>query len=265
MPEDADNAPETPRLLLHELNRGEAAARAADALLVLPVGATEQHGPHLPLGTDVLIVEAIAREAARQARPDLDAIVAPTLPFGSSHHHLPFGGTISLATDRYYAALADMVESLITSGFRRLFILNGHGGNHEVVQLVARDLVLRYPVNIAAASYWDLAREVLASSASRDVLGGRFPGHAGDFETSVILALRPDLVGPLPRRDADALARAGTPATPFRAERHGFWRQIDGHTDSPHAATTERGQQLLDLIIPAVASAFRQFAAMPLE
>jgi creatinine amidohydrolase len=265
MPEDASGARDAPRFLLHEMTRGEAAARAADALLVLPVGATEQHGPHLPLGTDVLIVEAIARDAARQSRPDLDAIVAPTLPFGSSHHHLPFGGTISLATDRYYAALIDMVESLITSGFRRVFILNGHGGNHEVVQLVARDLALRHPVNIAAASYWDLAREALARSESRDVLDGRFPGHAGDFETSVILALRPDLAAPLPRRDAEALSRAAIPATPFRAERHGFWRGIDGHTDSPHAATAARGHHLLDLIIPSVASAFRQFAAMPLE
>lgn len=265
MPDDATGAPDAPRFLLHEMNRGEAAARAAEALLVLPVGATEQHGPHLPLGTDVLIVEAIAREAARRARPGLDAIVAPTLPVGSSHHHLPFGGTISLATDRYYAALSDMVESLITSGFRRIFILNGHGGNHEVVQLVARDLALQHPVNIAAASYWDLAREALAGSESHDVLNGRFPGHAGDFETSVVLALRPDLVAPPPRRDAEALARVAIPAAPFRAERHAFWRQIDGHTDSPHEATAERGQRLLDLIIPAVAAAFQQFAAIPLE
>ena len=154
-----------PRLLLHEITRQETASRATNALVVLPVGATEQHGPHLPLGTDFLIVEHITRAAAQEARRSIDVLVAPTLPFGSSHHHLPFGGTISLSTERYYGALIDMTESLIESGFRRVFILNGHGGNHEIIQLVARDLSLKHAVNLGAASYWDLAREALESTS----------------------------------------------------------------------------------------------------
>jgi creatinine amidohydrolase len=261
---DARDANDRPRYLLHELNRIEAADRAGEATIVLPVGATEQHGPHLPLGTDTLIVERVARAAAEQARTAHDVIVAPTLPFGSSHHHLPFGGTISMATERYYGALADMTESLVTDGFRRIFILNGHGGNHEIIQLVARDLALRHPVNIAAASYWDLA--LAAVSGQEPGLNGRFPGHAGDFETAMILAIRPDLVSaPLPRRTPEDLERVAIPETPFRAERHGFWQRIEGHTDSPHEATAERGQALLELIVPAVAAAIGQFAAMPLE
>ena len=111
-----DNAPQDhidkidrSRLLLHELTRVEAAARAPEALVVLPVGATEQHGPHLPLATDTLIVEHVARAAADVASRDIDVLVTPTLPFGSSHHHLPFGGTISMTTERYYGALRDMV------------------------------------------------------------------------------------------------------------------------------------------------------------
>jgi creatinine amidohydrolase len=250
-------------LLLHEITRADSAARAGAALAVLPVGATEQHGPHLPLGTDFLIVEHLARAAAALARGNIDVLVTPTLPFGSSHHHLPFGGTVSLSTERYYGALRDMVESLIQSGFRRLFILNGHGGNHEIIQLVARDLALAYPVNLGAASYWDLAR---AAVLERDPdLGSSLPGHAGVFETSLILALRPDLVAqPLPRRAEDARARSTRLPTAFRAERHGFWEAIDGHTDSPHAADAARGQRLLDAIVPAVAAALVQFAALPL-
>ena len=89
---------ESPRFLLHEITRGEAARRAPRALVVLPVGATEQHGPHLPLGTDFLIVEHVARAAARRAQPQPRRAGGPHLQTGSSHHHLPFGG--NLAGDR---------------------------------------------------------------------------------------------------------------------------------------------------------------------
>jgi creatinine amidohydrolase len=263
VPEDGETAPEPQRLLLHEITRGEAAARAPRALLLLPVGATEQHGPHLPLGTDFLAVEHVARDAAAIARRDIDILVAPTLAVGSSHHHLPFGGTISMATERYYGALRDIVESLIVSGFRRLFILNGHGGNHELIQLVARDLVLCHPVSVAAASYWDVARAALVEREPE--LAGLIPGHAGVFETSLILALRPDLVAaPISERSEAERERAGIPAFPFRAERAGWWTGLDGFTDGPHRASAERGQRLLAVIEPAVAAALVQFAALPL-
>ena len=263
MHSDSPENGEATQFLLHEITREEAAVRAANALVVLPVGATEQHGPHRPLGTDVLIVEHITREAAREARPALDVLVAPTLHVGSSHHHLPFGGTISLSTERYYGALSDMVESLIESGFRRIFILNGHGGNHEIIQLVARDLALKHPVNLGAASYWDLAREAVAEREPE--LHGRFPGHAGVFETSVIIALRPELVAePRPHRTAEELARTIVAPDQFRAERHGFWLSIDGYTDSPDLASQEWGQRLLGVIVPAVAGALVRFAQLPL-
>lgn len=252
------------RYLLHEITRVEAAARAPEALVVLPVAATEQHGPHLPLGTDTLIVETVARAAAQQAQAGWDVLVAPTLPFGSSHHHLPFGGTISMATERYFHALLDMTTSLITDGFRRIFLINGHGGNHEIIQLVARDLALQYPVNLAAASYWDLGRATLAEHAPEILVS--YPGHAGHFETSAIMAIRPDLVqSPLPRRDEDEVGRVTMLGGPFRAERAGFWERIEGHTDTPHRASAELGERLLGLIVPAVSDAYLQFARLPLE
>jgi creatinine amidohydrolase len=254
---------ESPRFLLHEITRGEAARRAPGALVVLPVGATEQHGPHLPLGTDFLIVEHVTRAAAREAQPHLDVLVAPTFQTGSSHHHLSFGGTISLSTERYYGALRDMTESLIQSGFRRIFIVNGHGGNHELIQLVVRDLAQTHPCNLAAASYWDLARESLAQREPD--LGGRLPGHAGAFETSLIMAVHPDLVvNPLPHRTAVELTRTSIPPAPYRAERHSFWTSIDGFTDSPDQASPERGQRLLEIIVAAVATALVSFARLPL-
>jgi creatinine amidohydrolase len=254
----------THRFLLHEITREEAARRAPGALVVLPVGATEQHGPHLPIGTDFLIVEHLTRSAAREAQASIDVLVAPTFQTGSSHHHLPFGGTISLSTEHYYGALRDMTETLIQSGFRRLFIVNGHGGNDELIQLVARDLALLHPCNLGAASYWDLAREPLAKHAPD--LRERLPGHAGVFETSLIMALRPELVAnPLPNRTAEELARTTPPRAPFRAERHGFWQNIGGYTDSPDQASAARGQRLLEIAVAAVATELVRFAHLPLS
>src|SRR5713226_3514317 len=102
------------RPLLHELTREEARAIAPETLAVFPVGATEQHGPHLPVGTDYLTVEHITRAAAQSVADEIPVIVAPTMPFGSSHHHLPFGGTLSLSTENYFRVIYDLCESLIS-------------------------------------------------------------------------------------------------------------------------------------------------------
>jgi len=245
------------RLLLHELTREEARAAAADALALLPVGATEQHGPHLPVGTDFLTVEHIARAAAAEAAGRIPVVVTPTLPFGSSHHHLPFGGTMSLATETYYRVVYELVDSLITGGFRRIFILNGHGGNHELIQLVARDLALRTEARVAAGSYWTVAWDALVAQEAHTV--GRFPGHAGVFETSQVLALRPDLVRPpLPHRDG-SFASDPRGFRAYRAEMPGFWQDIKGYTDSPDLADGGRGQAFLDAAARAVGAALVEF------
>src|ERR1700722_8423347 len=128
--------------LFAEMNREQLRAAAAESLAILPIGATEQHGPHLPTGTDSFAVEAIAREAALAVPNDIPAIVTPTLPFGSSHHHFIFGATLSLSTETYYRVLCELIESLVTDGFTRIFLVNGHGGNHELAQLAARDMAL---------------------------------------------------------------------------------------------------------------------------
>src|SRR3954451_23850199 len=148
-------------VLFNELTRVELRKRAPEAIALLPVGATEQHGPHLPTGTDSFAVEHIARGAAAKASEQVPVIVTPTLPFGSSSHHLAFGGTLSITTETYYRLLTDLVESLITDGFKRVFVLNGHGGNSELIQLVVRDLALKHDVDLAAAPYWTIAGDAL--------------------------------------------------------------------------------------------------------
>lgn len=245
--------------LFHELTRGDLHDLAPTALAVLPLGATEQHGPHLPVGTDALIVEHIARTAADAADP-IPIVVAPTIAVGASHHHLPFGGTISLGAETYYHAVHDILASLVSAGFSRIFILNGHGGNEDLGRQVARDLALAHPVAIAAAAYWTIAYEPLSAACAGQ--GIRLPGHAGAFETALILALRPDLVAASrPHRERPAENTSLVKQPSYQVAAHGSWQAIDGYTDSPAQATAEAGRGYLELIVGAVAQAFRDFYA----
>lgn len=247
-------------LLLSELTRAEAREIAARALVILPTGATEQHGPHLPVGTDSMAVEAVARSAAARVRPGIPAFVAPTLAFGSSPHHLPFGGTMSVSTETYYRLICDLLESLAESGFRRVFIINGHGGNSELVQLAARDVALRREIAVAAGSYWTVAWERLTAAGAGQI--GHLPGHAGAFETSLVAALRPDLVRePRPERELDPRTSPPMPADPYRVEIHGFWQRIDGYSDSPARGSKEDGERFLAAAVEGVAEALTAFYA----
>lgn len=188
------------RLLFHELNRTELRERAARSLLVLPIGAVEQHGPHLPVGTDYFAVERVGRLAAERASANIPVLLAPTMPFGCSHHHLPWGGTISLSTEVCFRTVFDLVSSLVEGGFLRIFLLNGHGGNEQVLQLVARDVAQQRRAYFTAASYWALGKEALRATGAFE--SGWVAGHAGAFETALMLAIRPELVSTdLPHRE----------------------------------------------------------------
>ena len=242
-----------------DLTRERIRQVAPAAIAVVPVGATEQHGPHLPVGTDSLAVGHIAWAAAKAAADRATVVVTPTLPFGSSHHHLPFGGTLSLATTTYYRVVREIVESLIGSGFRSILLLNGHGGNRDIIGLVARDLSLEHPVQVAAASYWEIAHRAMTDTAW--ARSGDVPGHAGAFESSVVLALRPETVlESLPHRDDAEVARLRQARGLLRIEAAASWTRINGYTDSPAAASAEAGRTYLDLIVPAVADAYVELA-----
>ena len=240
------------------MNREQLRLAAADSLVVLPIGATEQHGPHLPTGTDWFTIDAVAAESARIASARIPVIVTPALPFGSSDHHFIFGATLSLSTETYYRVLRELLESLVTDGFRRIFILNGHGGNHELAELAARDVALRRDAHVASGSYWAIAWDGLIGAGAHK--GRRLPGHAGDFETSMMLSLRPDLKpGPLPHRDNPGDTDPHARVAPWRTELHGAWQQIDGYTDSPDQASAATGQRWFEVITAEVANALVSF------
>jgi creatinine amidohydrolase len=247
-------------LLFNQLTRIEAGEWARDAVLVLPLGATEQHGPHLPVGTDTFAVEHIARRASVEASSRIPVVVAPTLAYGSSAHHLPFGGTMSIGTETYFRVLSDLVESVISGGWSRIALVNGHGGNHEIVELVVRDLALAHPVSLIGFSYWRPSWEALVREGAHGV--SRVPGHAGAFETSLVLALRPELVHePRPHRDGSHSVDPGSLTQPYRLESHGSWQEMDGFTDSPDLGRADDGERYLTAIVRETSRILIEFYA----
>jgi creatinine amidohydrolase len=238
--------------LLADLNREAARALAGEALLLLPLGATEQHGPHLPVGTDTLLVQAVAERAAAAAR--IPVVLAPPLALGSSDHHLVFGGTLSLTTDTYYRVLMDLGRSAAASGFRRIFLLNGHGGNHELMQLAVRDLAREAGIAAAAGSWWAMAHEELVQVGAGIT---NVPGHAGAFETAAVLAVAAHLVAVPPARPDWSGRRPAAAAA--RVELPGSWSGIDGFSDSPADASAVVGAAFLEVAVARVAAELASF------
>ena len=245
------------RLVLSEMTREQIQQVAGETTAVLPTGSTEQHGPHLPVQTDTYICEAICRLAAERASAEIAVTVAPTAVFGISHHHLPKPGVLSLSPSTFIQMVREVCEGLIRSGFPRIAIVNGHGGNDEAVRLLARDLANSHPVAVAATSYWTVARQSLLDAASAVGIS-MVPGHAGGFETSLIQALRPDLLdGRLPPPADPPTPELPLPATIARAgKRIG---DGPGYTDDPSAASPEHGRRFLELAARDLASFLVQF------
>ena len=181
-------------LRLEDLIRERIGELAPHRLVVLPTASIEQHGPHLPVGVDTFLCEAVVTGAAQRAANEI--VVAPTLRYGDSAHHFPFPGVMTLSSGGYVAAVGELCGSLYRSGFRRLAVINGHGGNDAGNEIATRDLVHRaeLAVTISAAAYWDIARAALV--AETDLTNTLIPGHAGRFETALMMAVRPDLVAP---------------------------------------------------------------------
>lgn len=237
------------RIRFEELTREELHELAPRATAVVPVGSTEQHGAHLPVATDSIIVSALATRAVEEASRQIPVVLTPTLPFGFSHYHRPFGGTISINLKVYSDLLEEVGESLALDGFSRVFFLNGHGGNDAAVRGVGDRLLFErdLKVHVAATSYWTCAAKAVEEL---DLGVGPFPGHAGGFETSCVLALNPDLVHrdrlPPPENDVQPLARDQPSGVVLR--RPGLWEASDGRTDDARRATSQAGERALKAI-----------------
>ncbi len=250
------------QLNLTDLTWREVRAAGQEGIALLPIGSQEQHAGHLPMGTDTLLVEAVIDRAvaslAEDDGPQPSVVRLPALPFGHSPHHL-FAAAVSLSADTLAAVLDDILESLAASGYHRIMVVNGHGGNDEIMRLAVKRFALRREVTVAACSYW--------SVVSGEPDGGRpqvTPGHAGWFETSLMLAAHPALVRtPVPvRPQVEPPPLFDRPPYPgLTVERHGEWARVGGATDDASGADAADGRRLLDDRARGLARALRAFDA----
>lgn len=235
---------------------------------LLPVGAIEQHGPHLPLGVDAMIVAALAERALARAEPGLELLVLPTLAVGKSDEHLAFPGTLTLAGPTLQAAWTEIGASVRRAGVAKLLILNAHGGQVATGQIVARELRIRHGMLVVSVLWPQLGlpQDCLPTEELR------FGIHGGALETAVMLALRPELVR------MEKLAEF-VPATRRRAEAaplltalgaSGFgWMAQDLHpagvAGDARLATAELGQRVLDHAVERIVALVREIRAVPLS
>jgi creatinine amidohydrolase len=222
------------------MNWPAVAAVSKDLPIVLPIAAVEQHGRHLPVFTDSMLLQEVVRRAAV---PLGDRVVwAPLLWLGNSHHHLDFAGTLSAAPRTYLDLLGDLLDNLIVHGFRRIVLLNGHGGNivpaQQAVFEIRQRTRARQDLLLLAATYWLLGgRPHLVDST----IAQESMGHACEWETSMILRLAPHLVGDLAQIEPVGMGMPFLPAAQGWITRD---RSALGHIGDPRRATAEKGETL---------------------
>lgn len=167
-------------------------AAAQQRVAIVPVATIEDHGLHLPVDTDIRLCEAACERAV--AKIPTKAILVPPVIHGYSPHHMDFPGPITIGWDTFIRYVLDVCKSLVAHGFKRILIVNGHGSNTPFVDIIARLTVVETGALAAAVNYWNApgVHEVAEALRESDKVGGM--NHACEFETSIYLALRPDLV-----------------------------------------------------------------------
>lgn len=192
-------------MIFHKMTRPELMNADREAVAVIPLGSTEQHGLHLPVDTDTRLADALCRELERR-QPER-VLLAPAMWLGHSPHHLDFGGTLSINYDLYSRMLTEVIECFAQMGFHRILMVNGHGGNGMPMAITQQEVKLHRPnLMLCGCNYWELAREELLSLRE----GGTYAmGHACELETSLYLYLEEGAVRKDKIRDAGCPDESG--------------------------------------------------------
>lgn len=244
---------------------------AKDKVILLPLGAIEQHGPHLSVSTDTDIVTHIAQQIEKFL-PDT-VLLCPTLPFGSSHHHLSFGGTISIAPELYTQVLIDLINSLVISGFQKIVLLNGHGGNitpaKQALAILSKRFDVTHQPTIALATYWEAGGKAFAGEPPME---SPALSHACEYETSMMLHLFADKVW------MDRVERAQRPESngyipweddePYRGVtvfKQTEFISSNGSSGQPQLGTAEKGKHLVNHAVKALVTFVESFRNWPLS
>ena len=245
------------RLTWEEMNE----AIAEQKVVILPTGSTEQHSRHLPLDVDTFLVETVCLDAGRRAAGRV--LILPPISYGLNMHHIDFPGTGDIEPEVFIAFCLNITKSLAYHGFKRILLVNGHGSNFPLVDLVARKTVLATESLCAAVNYFSLALEAFEQVRQTPVMA-----HADEFETSLYLYLAPERVR-MHRAAAggDVVGRYvssdSTPNYPVRFNDFwGRWTTSGVHGD-PTAATAEKGKVIFEAAVSALVEFVDEWRAWP--
>jgi creatinine amidohydrolase len=246
------------RLTWQEMND----AVAAQKLVILPTGSTEQHGPHMPLDVDLFLVESVCLETGRRAADRV--LVLPPVPYGLNRHHIDFPGTVHVEPDVFIALCLNITKSVAYHGFEKILIVNGHGSNAPLVDLAARKTVLETESLCAAVNYYTLALSAFEGIRETPVMA-----HADEFETSLYLHLAPERVR-MERAVAGDDVRGrlvssdSVPANPVRFNDYwGRWTSSGVHGD-PTKASATKGKILFEACVDGLLGFIDEWRAWPI-
>lgn len=248
-----------------KLRRGQLDAFDRNTPVVLPVAAVEQHGDHLPLGTDCLINDAICDQLDQAF--DGRLLILPLQQVGCSEHHMVFPGSLTLTHETFRQAVSDVAESVVRHGFSRLLVLNSHGGNQAINGVIGEQIGQRFPqVECLVANWWSVARTGLANLQAGP-LGS--VGHACEFETSLMLAIAPELVDMAQASDGGIQHRvASLHFDMLHAPVAQCYRPFDklshnGVFGRASLASVQKGRQILETTVAALAELIAEFWGLP--
>ena len=249
------------------------ASGMTEKIVIVPTGAHEQHGHHLPLLTDSMIGEEIIKRAETQLNDS--ALILPMLWLGHSPHHLQFPGTVSVSSDTYIRVIEDITESLIGGGFRRIIFFNSHAGNMTPTSVALGNLQIKYAQTHPDA--WLVSTSWFALAAGAIKASGKFKqskiSHACEWETSQIMAAHPELVKDERPAVNTLMEINGEPSRFFTADYSkgdsiGVAKTIDqcsptGAFGWPYEASVEKGNLLFDLAAKELVALVSEFAQWP--
>ncbi|MEO9101198.1 MAG: creatininase family protein [Burkholderiaceae bacterium] len=250
--------------------RDFAALDAQATVAVLPVAAIEQHGPHLPLSVDTLLVDGIVQATLPLLPPDLSVLVLPTQAIGLSPEHERFAGTLTLSPQTLLALWCEIGECVAKSGVRKLLFLNSHGGQVSATDIAARMLRARCELIAYSSSWFNLPIQPVLDAAFA-AEEQRFGVHGGAIETSMMLALHPDLVDMSAAQDFSSSSRLRAPVFPLlgngRSAKFG-WQMQDvnpaGAAGDASSATADKGRSVIDAAAAQLAVLLDELSRLPL-
>lgn len=236
-------------------------AIARQPVVVLPTGSTEQHGRHLPIDVDLLLCESVCLEAAR--RSDGGILVLPPIPYGLNYHHIDFPGTIHIEPEVFIAFCLNVTKSVAYHGFEKLLVVNGHGSNVPLIDVVARRTTLETPALCAACHYITLSIERF-----REIMDSEVVAHADEYETSLYLHLAPERVRmELAGRDDDVMGRyLSSDSTTSYVKFNDYWSRwtdLGVHGDATKA-TAEKGEVIFETTVTRLVELAAEWRAWPL-